>query len=63
MIWFPDRDGDGIVFYEHFTPIPIKVITLALTLVKIEAQLPRLLVGSNECFLRLSDRVLHQRVD
>ena len=53
MIWFPDRGGDGIVFYEYFTPIPIKVIALALTLVKIKAQLRRLLVDSNECFLRL----------
>jgi len=63
IIWFPNRDGDGIVFYEHFTPIPIKVIALALTLVKIEAHLRHLSVDSNECFLRVSDRVLHQRVD
>ena len=63
MIWFPNRDGDGIVFCEHFTPIPIKVIALALTLVKIGAHLPRISVDSNECFLRLPDRVLHQRVD
>lgn len=60
MIWFPNKDGDGIVFYEHFTPIPIEVIALALTLVKTEAQLCRLSMDSDECFLQPSDRVLHQ---
>jgi len=34
IIWFPNRDGDGVIFCEHFTPIPIKLIALALTLIE-----------------------------
>jgi len=33
-IWFPNMDGDGIVFHKHFTPIPTKAIALALTLIE-----------------------------
>ena len=38
-MWFQSKDGDGIVFFEHFTPIPIQAIALALTVVRIEAAL------------------------
>jgi hypothetical protein len=36
MTWFQDKDDDGIVFHEHFTPIPIQAIALALTVVRIK---------------------------
>ena len=39
LMWFQSKDGDGIVFFEHFTPIPIQAIALALTVVRIEAAL------------------------
>lgn len=39
LIWFQSKDGDGVVFYEHFMPIPIQAIALALTVVRIEAAL------------------------
>ncbi|KAF8506732.1 hypothetical protein F5888DRAFT_1644837 [Russula emetica] len=34
VTWFNDRDDDGIVFYEHFNPIPFVVIALALTVIE-----------------------------
>ncbi len=39
MMWFHSNDGDGIVFHEFFTPIPIQTIALTLTVVRIEAPL------------------------
>ena len=35
MIWFENKDGDGVVFHERFTPIPIQTISLVLTVVSI----------------------------
>jgi len=34
MIWFHSNDGDGIVFHEFFTPIPIQTIALILTVIE-----------------------------
>jgi len=34
MMWFQNKDGDGVVFHEHFTPIPIQVISLVLTVIE-----------------------------
>jgi hypothetical protein len=39
LMWFQSKDGDGIVFYELFMPIPIQAIALALTVVSMEAVL------------------------
>jgi len=36
MVWFQSKDGDGIVFHEYFTTIPIEAIALVLTVVKID---------------------------
>jgi len=36
MVWFQSKDGDGIVFHEYFTVIPIEAIALVLTVVKID---------------------------
>jgi hypothetical protein len=54
MTWFQNKDGDGIVFYEYFKPIPVQAIALALTVVRVGSTLnhPRFR-------LLLSDRVLH----
>ena len=46
LIWFESKDGDGIVFFELFIPIPIQAIALALTVVRIEAALYHLFRGS-----------------
>ena len=35
MMWFQNKDGDGVVFHEHFMPIPIQTISLVLTVVRI----------------------------
>jgi len=34
MMWFQSNDGDGIVFHDHFAPIPIQAIALALTVIE-----------------------------
>lgn len=34
MLWFHSNDGDGIVFHEFFTPIPIPTIALILTVIE-----------------------------
>jgi hypothetical protein len=34
ITWFQDKDSDGIVFHEHFTPMPMQVIALTLTVVR-----------------------------
>lgn len=34
-IWFQDEKGDGVVFHEHFLPMPIQTISLVLTVVRI----------------------------
>jgi len=34
MTWFQNKDGDGIVFHEYFTPIPVQAIALALTVIE-----------------------------
>jgi len=34
MMWFQSKDGDGIVFHEYFTTIPIEAIALALTVIE-----------------------------
>jgi len=34
MMWFQSKDDDGIVFHEHFMPIPIRAIALALTVIE-----------------------------
>ena len=39
LMWFQSKDGDGIVFYELFMPIPIQAIALALTVVSMEVVL------------------------
>jgi len=36
MMWFQSKDGDGIVFHEYFTTIPIEAIALVLTAVKFD---------------------------
>jgi hypothetical protein len=36
ITWFQNKEDDGIVFHDFFTPIPIEVIALALTVVRIE---------------------------
>jgi len=36
MMWFPSKDGDGIVFHQHFTTVPIEAIALVLTVVKFD---------------------------
>jgi len=41
MMWFQSNDGDGIVFHDHFAPIPIQAIALALTVVRIKPTLYR----------------------
>jgi len=46
LMWFQSKDGDGIVFYDLFMPIPIQAIALALTVVRIEAALYDLFRGS-----------------
>ena len=37
IMWFRNKDDDGIVFREYFVPIPIEVIGLVLTVVRIES--------------------------
>jgi hypothetical protein len=39
LMWFQSKDGDGIVFHEHFATIPIQAISLALTVVWPQAAL------------------------
>jgi len=34
ITWFQDKDDDGIVFHEYFSPIPIEVIAIALTVIE-----------------------------
>ncbi|KAH9957048.1 hypothetical protein BJV74DRAFT_954723 [Russula compacta] len=34
LTWFQNKDSDGIVFYGHFTPIPIKAMALILTVIE-----------------------------
>ncbi|KAI0294523.1 hypothetical protein BC826DRAFT_1010993 [Russula brevipes] len=34
VLWFQNKDSDGIVFYEYFAPIPIQAIALALTVIE-----------------------------
>jgi len=34
ITWFKNKDDDGILFYDYFSPIPIEVITLALTVIE-----------------------------
>jgi len=34
ITWFQNRDADGIVFHEYFTPMPIQAIALALTVIE-----------------------------
>ena len=36
ITWFKNKDDDGILFYDYFSPIPIEVIALALTAVRIK---------------------------
>ncbi|KAH9970477.1 hypothetical protein BJV74DRAFT_954096 [Russula compacta] len=34
LTWFQNKDSDGILFYKHFTPIPIKAMALILTVIE-----------------------------
>jgi len=34
IVWFRNRDSDGLIFHELFTPIPIQAIALALTVIE-----------------------------
>jgi len=34
IMWFRKKDDDGIVFHEHFTPMPIQAMALALTVIE-----------------------------
>jgi len=34
IIWFQNKDSDGIIFHELFTPVPIPAIALALTVIE-----------------------------
>ncbi|KAI9450205.1 hypothetical protein F5148DRAFT_1337392 [Russula earlei] len=34
ITWFQDKNSDGLIFYEHFTPIPIQTIALALAVIE-----------------------------
>jgi len=34
ITWFQNKDSDGIVFHEYFTPIPIQAIALVLTVIE-----------------------------
>ena len=36
-MWFQNKNDDGIVFHQYFTPIPIEAIGLALTVVGINS--------------------------
>jgi hypothetical protein len=38
-MWFQDKDGDGFVFHEYFTPVPLQAIAVAFTVVKIKSTL------------------------
>ena len=58
MTWFQNKDGDGIVFHEFFTPIPVKAIALALTVVRVGSTLNH--AGFRPVFSLSSDRVLYQ---
>ena len=40
ITWFQNKDDDGIVFHDYFTPIPIEVIAIVLTVVRMEATCP-----------------------
>ena len=53
-------DDDGVVFFDYFSPIPIELIGLALTVVRFEAS--PLTLDADGLYLLLSDRVLHLRV-
>ena len=33
ILWFKNKDDDGMIFLEHFSPIPIPAVALVLTLV------------------------------
>ena len=33
VLWFKDKDDDGMTFQEHFSPIPISAVALILTVV------------------------------
>jgi len=34
IVWFQDRDSDGVVFHDHFTPMLIQTIALTLTAIE-----------------------------
>jgi len=34
IFWFQNQDSDGVVFHDHFTPMPIQTIALALTMIE-----------------------------
>ncbi|KAH9984984.1 hypothetical protein BJV77DRAFT_1071665 [Russula vinacea] len=34
ITWFQNKDDDGIVFHDYFTPIPIEVIAIVLTVIE-----------------------------
>ena len=60
MTWFQNKDGDGIVFHEFFTPIPVKAIALALTVVRVGTTLAANHPGFRPVFSLLSDRMLYR---
>lgn len=39
ILWFKDKDDDGMTFQEHFSPIPISAVALVLTVVGINVML------------------------
>ena len=60
ITWFQNMDDIGIIFYEHFNPIPFEVIALVLTVVR--SKLRALTLDFDGLYTLSSDRVLHRRV-
>lgn len=59
MTWFRNKDDVGVVHHEHFSPMPISIIALTLTVVMIALTTPYLV--DTECFdfIFSIDRALH----
>ena len=59
LTWFQNKDDVGIAFYDYFEPIPIEAITVALTVVRVEATRPYPRLDADGLYSLSSDRVLH----
>jgi hypothetical protein len=54
LTWFRNKDDDGVVFHEYFSPLSVPAIAFILTVVRV------VYVRWPTAFDMLSDRVLHR---